>query len=212
MSYISKEWKDMIVQYPTRYKIIHADQSEELVTMVNEFGDVTQEGDVFDAQTFNDFEGRINDAVISTIFGTLDPTSAVGKNGDIYLKTSSGSITAVYAKVDNTWLALPTGGGGGATVYVGTTDPDSSLGENGNLYAKYHTDVTPVVDAFYVKISGSWASVSTGGGGLVGLELTQTQYEALTPAEKMNGTVYFITDANNLPDYESLTFPLDEGD
>lgn len=212
MTYISKEWKDMIVQYPTRYKIIHADTSEEVVTLVNNFGSVTQEGDVFDAQTFNDFESRINDAVISTIFGTLEPTSSVGKNGDIYLKTASGSITAVYAKVDNTWLALPTGGGGGATVYVGTTDPDSSLGENGNLYAKYHTDVTPVVDAFFVKISGSWASVSTGGGGgLVGLELTYAQYEALTPAEKLNGTVYFITDISNIPDYEELTFPLDEG-
>lgn len=105
-----------------------------------------------------------------------------------------------------------TGGSGGATVYVGTTDPSSSLGENGNLYAKYHTDVTPVVDAFYVKINGTWASVTTGGGGLVGLELTYAQYEALTPAEKLNGTVYFVTDISNIPDYEELTFPLDEGD
>ena len=98
------------------------------------------------------------------------------------------------------------GGSGGATVYVGTTDPSSSLGDNGNLYAKYVAGTPPTVSAFYVKISGSWASITTGGGGLIGVELTQAQYDALTPEEKTNGTVYFITDTDVpsvLDDYQT---------
>ena len=60
----------------------------------------------------------------------------------------------------------------------------------------------------YVKITGSWASISTGGGGLVGIDMSMTQYEALTPAEKANGTVYFITDASNIGDFENIVFPI----
>lgn len=99
-----------------------------------------------------------------------------------------------------------TGGSGGATVYVGTTDPTSDIGENGNLYAKYIAGTPPTVSAFYVKINGSWASISTGGGGLIGVEMTQAEYDALTPEEKINGTVYFITDTSIpsvLEDYQT---------
>lgn len=53
--------------------------------------------------------------------------------------------------------------------------------------------------------SGSQAYVSTGGDGGDHEELTQAEYDALSESEKMNGTVYFITDAvpDNLPNYSS---------
>lgn len=45
----------------------------------------------------------------------------------------------------------------------------------------------------YLKGNGQWAEVS---GGTDYVELTQAQYDALTPAEKNNGKLYFITDGN----------------
>lgn len=45
----------------------------------------------------------------------------------------------------------------------------------------------------YLKGDGTWAEV---GGGASYVELTQAEYDALSPAEKMNGKMYFITDGN----------------
>lgn len=47
-------------------------------------------------------------------------------------------------------------------------------------------------DKFF-RGDGTWAEV---GGGADYVELTQAEYDALTPAEKMNGKMYFITDGN----------------
>lgn len=132
---------------------------------------------------------------IKVITGTSAPTTQ-GVDNDIYVQyTTSGNdteIDAVFVKVSGSWIELPTGG---ASVLMGTTDPTAAIGEDGNLYVKYHVDSNvPSVDGFFVKISGTWASVSSGGGAGY-LELTQAQYDALTPAQKMNGTIYFITDA-----------------
>lgn len=44
----------------------------------------------------------------------------------------------------------------------------------------------------FLKGDGKWAEV---GGGADYVELTQAEYDALSPAEKMNGKMYFITDA-----------------
>lgn len=41
---------------------------------------------------------------------------------------------------------------------------------------------------------GNWKEVGSGEGNTVSVELTQAEYDALTPAQKNNGTVYFITD------------------
>lgn len=47
-------------------------------------------------------------------------------------------------------------------------------------------------DKFF-RGDGTWAEV---GGGADYVELTQAEYDALSPAEKMNGKMYFITDAS----------------
>lgn len=133
---------------------------------------------------------------IQVSWGSTDPDSGAGLAGDIYFKMSGDEIIAAYVKIGSNWVALPTGGGG-ASVYIGTEDPASSLGEDGNLYVKYHLneDDEPVTDTFYVKISGSWCPISTSGG-VTYLELTAEAYASLTPEEKNNGTMYFVTDAN----------------
>ena len=140
--------------------------------------------------------GTITRLGIKVITGTNAPTTQ-GVDNDIYVQyTTSGNdteIDAIFVKVSGSWIELPTGG---ASVLMGTTDPTAAMGEDGNLYVKYHIDSNvPSVDGFFVKISGAWASVSSGSGATY-LELTQLQYDALTPTQKMNGTIYFITDVN----------------
>lgn len=55
---------------------------------------------------------------------------------------------------------------GGAVVLTGTTTPSGSAGVDGNVYIKYSTsgNVTTITN-MYVKISGAWEEVATGGGG-----------------------------------------------
>lgn len=53
---------------------------------------------------------------------------------------------------------------------------------------------TKIADFEIDGVSGELYAPSGGGASYV--ELTQAEYNALTPAEKMNGTMYFITDAS----------------
>lgn len=115
-TYQSKTWVDMIAEYPTRYKIKRADLTEEQVTMINDFGQITESGDVWDAQTMNNLESRIG-ALASSIeditAGTTDPSG--GKDGDLYFKTGVDEndnpvIVGFFVKVNGTWLQVSTGG------------------------------------------------------------------------------------------------------
>lgn len=90
---------------------------------------------------------------------------------------------------------------------------------------------TKIADFEIDGVSGELYAPS-GGGGASYEELTQAEYNALTPAEKMNGTMYFITDASGgggstvviegldydsaetltLPDYTGYTYtPTEDG-
>lgn len=116
-TYQSKTWTDTIAEYPTRYKIRHADLTEEQVTMINDFGTISVSGDVFDASTFNNLESRIDagfDSCVENLSGTADPTASQGKDGDMYIKTETeGGVTSVvglFVKVAGAWLQIQTGG------------------------------------------------------------------------------------------------------
>ena len=119
--YQSKTWLDMLVSYPNRYKIRHADLTEEQVTIINDFeneGDQPQQsGDVFDGATFNNFEGRIAAgfaSCVDTLSGTADPTSSQGKNGDTYFKyETTGGVTTVvgmFVNLNGAWIEVSVGG------------------------------------------------------------------------------------------------------
>lgn len=116
-TYQSKTWLDELVEYPTRYKIIHADTTEEQVTMVSDFGTETQSGDVFSASTFNNLESRISagfGTCVDNLSGTTDPTSAIGKDGDVYFKTltenNETSIVGMFVRILGEWLEVSVGG------------------------------------------------------------------------------------------------------
>lgn len=52
---------------------------------------------------------------INALTGTANPTSSDGQDGDFYIQTVSGAITALYSKVSGAWLQIQTGGGGGGS-------------------------------------------------------------------------------------------------
>lgn len=82
----------------------------------------------------------------------------------------------------------------------GTTNPTSLQGVDGQLYVKYTTSGnTTTVNGLYVKLSGAWAEISTGGGGGdVGIECTQAQYDAWEQAGTLLAdTNYYITDGQS---------------
>ena len=114
-TYVSKVWKDIQAEYPTRYTLLKADQSQEVVTIQNNFGTITESGDVFDKQTMEDLEGRINagfQSVEEITAGTVDPSG--GKNGDIYFKTETEggttTIIGMFVKIGGSWLEVSVGG------------------------------------------------------------------------------------------------------
>lgn len=116
-SYVAKVWADEIVQYPLRYKITHEDQTVEYVNIEGAHGDVQQSGDVFDAYTFDQMEGRISagfDTVEVNMTGTVPPTASQGKNGDVYYQTETvegvTSIVGMFVKIAGVWLEVSVGG------------------------------------------------------------------------------------------------------
>lgn len=114
-TYVSKVWKDLQAEYPTRYTLLKSDQSQEVVTIQNNFGNITESGDVFDKQTMEDLESRINagfQSVEEITAGTVDPSG--GKNGDIYFKTETEggttTIIGMFVKIGGSWLEVSVGG------------------------------------------------------------------------------------------------------
>lgn len=67
MGFATKTWKDRITEYPTRRKLTKSDGSTETVTVERNEGTVSQEGDAFNAETMNDLESRIAEAIGYTL-------------------------------------------------------------------------------------------------------------------------------------------------
>lgn len=85
MAFITKEWKDRIVEYAGRRKLVNvSDQSEMIVDVTRNEGTVSQAGDAFSAANMNDLEQRV-----------ADEFSAISEN----LTANDGSVFR-YATVD----------------------------------------------------------------------------------------------------------------
>lgn len=115
-TYVPKTWQDELVEYPTRYKITHSDSTEEQVNIASDFGNETQAGDAWASSVMNNMESRIAAGFASVqdiLSGSSDPTSATGKNGDMYFKTVTESnvttIVAMFVKISDEWLEISTG-------------------------------------------------------------------------------------------------------
>ena len=118
-SFVPKEWSDIDCQFPNRYKAVDEELNETYYTMYNAFGQITEQGDVFDAETMNNLEARIDagfDGTLDTLTGTENPTPLQGKNGDFYIKLQTlnyvTTVTGFFVKVNDEWLQIPISGGG----------------------------------------------------------------------------------------------------
>ena len=102
----------------------------------------------------------------------------------------------------------------GINALTGSVDPVAADGQNGDFYIKTETTGNETkITGVYSKVNGEWLEVQTGGGGGDASyeELTQAEYDLLTPAEKNNGTIYFITDTNGTGDnFQPVIFSSEE--
>jgi len=80
------------------------------------------------------------------------------------------------------------GGGGGSTVYLDTSAPSSATGSNADLYVQYTAGSPAVVDALYVKISGTWTEIDTGASTLSALSDTSLSSPSNGQVLKYNST------------------------
>jgi hypothetical protein len=89
----------------------------------------------------------------SITFGTALPQNNVGKNGDVFLKTT----TAQFAqKISGTWsivYTLPETNGADGTILYGAGLPGSNTGKNNDTY------INTLAGTFYLKSEGSWSQV-----------------------------------------------------
>lgn len=136
--------------------------------------------------------GAINSIMV--LSGTTVPSSAIGSNGQLYVKyTSSGgtdTVDSLYWKINNAWVEISTGGGGGgASVTLGTTVPSDASGSNGDLYVQYDGTTYAVIE-YFVKIFNSWRKAPYSRV----VALTQAEYDLITPDPT---TLYIITDAQS---------------
>jgi hypothetical protein len=107
--------------------------------------------------------GLTTGAAIS--FGTTLPANISGKNGDVFINTTAGTLAQ---KIAGTWAVvytLPSGNAADGTVLYGTSIPATGTGKNGDTYINTLTGI------FYKKSAGAWAqvfSMQTGPAGAAG--------------------------------------------
>lgn len=102
MSFSKKTWKNRVTQFPTKRKLIHADETEEIVQVQRAEGNVTEEGDVFSAGNMNDLENRIQSGIDDVFIeqGTVTTLNFTGLTTGRYICSFSGSVTGAPSNND----------------------------------------------------------------------------------------------------------------
>lgn len=108
MSFSKKTWKNRVTQFPTKRKLIHADETEEVVQVERAEGTVTEEGDVFSAGNMNDLENRIKSGIDDVFIeqGTVTTLNFTGLTTGRYICSFSGSVTG--APTNNDGMCITT--------------------------------------------------------------------------------------------------------
>jgi len=181
MAYVSKTWEDIICSNPSGYKIRHADSTEEAVTMINNFGNITQAGDVFDAQTMNDLEGRIGQGIATVpkavYIGTCDTAAAtaakeVTVSSDQNFVLEKGTTICVKFSVNNTATDVTISVNGGTAYPVWYSSSQYTGGTTG-VVGQANINITYTFDGSY------WVWVSRG---------SYQSYSSMTLAQAQAGT------------------------
>ncbi|MBD1394615.1 hypothetical protein [Mucilaginibacter glaciei] len=100
-------------------------------------------------------------------FGAILPQNNTGKNGDVFLKTSTGQFAQKTSGIWTVVYTLPQTGSGDGTLLFGLGPPLIATGKNADSY------IDTLEGIFYLKSSGSWTqvfSMQTGPQGPMGLK------------------------------------------
>lgn len=147
----------------------------------------------------------VNDNVMPAYYFTI-----CQDDGKIYLYDKSATASITTGK----FTEFAGGGGGDVKVFTTTAVLDEDINDTTTVVAADLPGVTWTdlkVGASIIKDSKGTLGLVTAINGTTDVtvttattstpvkELTQSQYNALTPADKNNGTVYFVTDGQILP-------------
>lgn len=139
MSYNRKTWTNRNSEHP--YRRILTDTTSgtaQTVDVTRAEGTVTTEGDVFDANTMNNMEGRI-----ANEFTAVD--QKIGDLQDLDTTAKNNLVAAINEVAQG-------GGGGGSSTLAGLTDTSISNPSNGQVLK-------------YNSTSGKWENAAESGGG-----------------------------------------------
>ncbi len=121
-------------------------------------------------------------------FGTVAPLNAVGKNGDLFIKTDTSQF---LQRVSGTWTVVytfPSDAADGTVLYGGGV-PSSGTGKNGDTYINTSTGI------FYLKTSGAWGQQFSMASGPAGPRGNSVLNGTTDPGSGtgLNGDFYFNT-------------------
>ena len=112
MAFKKKTWLGRIAEYPNRRRLTKEDGSSELVTVSREEGQISQEGDAFSPDNFNDLEKRISDGfddvnqskVSSDTIGDIREVcnQIITSSMNVLLDPNSAYLFASWQDVDGT--------------------------------------------------------------------------------------------------------------
>ena len=101
MSFVKKEWKKRISEYPTRRRLVRTDGSSEIVDVERAEGNISQDGDPFSDENMNDLENRIFEETnkLNTKFNDYLPKT--GGNVNSLTIAGSKALTAADVSISN---------------------------------------------------------------------------------------------------------------
>lgn len=116
MAFVKKDWKDRIAEFINRRRLTYEDGRTELVEVARDEGNISQEGDAFNAENMNDLEERVAEEfkkvvektdIIDNLESTETEKPLSAKQGKIlkenfedYLPLSGGTLKGA---VNNLW-------------------------------------------------------------------------------------------------------------
>ena len=108
MAFVTKTWKDRLVEYAGRRKLKNVATGEEVLMDVSRSeGTVSQAGDAFSAANMNNLEQRIKNEfdTVNSSFGTL--SFGVDSNGKAYYKIGGADTEHPFKSGGTVMLTIP---------------------------------------------------------------------------------------------------------
>lgn len=141
----------------------------------------------------------------STSTITVGGQSHTAQNGDIVVY---GGTYFIWSAASTAWHEFVGGSGGGDSAhFLGTTttvltdgSTTNTITINGQSHMAANGDIVIYSGSYFVwdATATEWRELGGSGGGVNAVNLTEAEYDALTTAQKNNGTIYFVYKADGI--------------